>query len=261
MPDRETISYQFEEDASPERLKAKRERYFEEGWRKAGDLRQIEIRFPDGRSTVRYSQAFMKSEPRDGRERQLQRCLGRDESGRIHWHELKPCDHWLQVYGEENDLLESLLGFVREGLRTGDPLVLIATPEHRTALTSLLDADGVVVAEAAAEKRITLLDADETLAKFMVGGCPDIRRFETLIGDILQQVRRPGHKVRAFGEMVALLWERDELSAMMKLEHMWHVLCQREDIALFCAYPRRGFGPGTKELLRGICAAHTRVMG
>lgn len=261
MPDRESISYHFEEDASPERLKEKSERFFEEGWRKAGELRQIEIRFPDGRSTVRFSQAFLKSEPRDGRERQLRRCLGREESGRIHWHEFKPCDHWLQVYGDENDLLESLLGFVREGLKAGDPLVLIATPEHRTALSDLLAADGVDMEAAARDRRITLRDAEETLASFMVKGCPDFRRFEAVIGAILQQVRRPGRKVRAFGEMVALLWERDERSAMMKLEHMWHVLCQRENIALFCAYPRCGFGPGSQELLRGICAAHTRVVG
>lgn len=263
MPDRETLTYHFEEDASPEHLKEKSERYFQEGWRKAGAWRQIEIRFPDGRSTVRYSQAFVRCQPRDGGEARLRRCLGHDDGGVDHvsWRDLKACEHWLQVYGEEEDLMESLVGFVRQGSQAGDALVLIATPEHRAALRTLLVADGIDVEAAAWDNRITMLDAEETLERFMVRGTPDPDRFNAVIGGLVQQVRRPGRGVRAFGEMVALLWERGEMSAMMKLEHLWHVLCQREDVGLFCAYPRCGFDPGSREQLRAICAAHTRVVG
>lgn len=261
MPDKDRISYDFEEDASLTRLKEKSDRRFESGWRKASDPRQIEIRFPNGRSTVRYSQVFLRAEPMDGGARRARRCLNADARRKVPWTEFRSCDHWVQVYGGEPDLMDSLVGFVRDAERAGEAMILIATPEHRQQLTRLLVAAGINVNSAMAEDRLFLLDAEATLGRFMVDGWPDAAKFETVIGGAVARARASGRKVRAFGEMVAILWDRGEHAAMMQLEHFWHVFCQREDLALFCAYPRRCFSEQTFDSLHAICTAHTRVVG
>lgn len=261
MPDREHITYDFEQDAREEALREKSESRFREGWRKAGECRQIEIRFPNGRRAVRFSQALIKAEPADGGQRRVRRCLGLEPAQSIPWRDFHACDHWLQVYGKDDDLIDALVNFVCEAERARDAMVVIATPRHRQDLTRQLVARGVDVNLALAEGRLRVFDADATLSRFLVGDHIDAQVFEAVVGDIVERARTSGRRVRAFGEMVGLLWERGQRNAMLQLEQLWHVFCQRRDLALFCAYPRRGFGPQHSPILGEICAVHTRVVG
>jgi len=65
--------------------------------------------------------------------------------------------------------------------------------------------------------------------------------------------------VRAFGEMVAILWAQGHAAATVRLEHLWSKLCENERLPLFCAYPRAGFTTDQASGLRDLCAAHSRV--
>lgn len=51
---------------------------------------------------------------------------------------------------------------------------------------------------------------------------------------------RDGRRVRAFGEMVAVMWTRGQSGATVQLEHLWHRFCQTKAFSLFCAYPKSG---------------------
>jgi len=66
--------------------------------------------------------------------------------------------------------------------------------------------------------------------------------------------------VRAFGEMVAILWAQGNSGATVRLEHLWQDLCQEQNLALFCAYPRCGFTLDSAQSIEDICAAHSRVI-
>ena len=44
-------------------------------------------------------------------------------------------------------------------------------------------------------------------------------------------------KVRAFGEMIALLWARGDRAATLWLEQLWHELCQTQEFSLFLRIP------------------------
>ena len=57
-------------------------------------------------------------------------------------------------------------------------------------------------------------------------------------------------RVRAFGEMVAVLWARGDQAATVRLEHLWHNLCQRHEFSLFCTYPKAGFTRNVSESIR-----------
>ena len=95
----------------------------------------------------------------------------------------------------------------------------------------------------------------------MIDGWPDETRFHETVDRIIVRARGPGRPVRAFGEMVALLWARGEQAATVRLEYLWNKLLKQERFPLFCAYPRVGFSQDAPVSLRAICAAHTRVIG
>ena len=84
--------------------------------------------------------------------------------------------------------------------------------------------------------------------------------FERVMGDVLNRARRNGRGVRAFGEMVALLWARGQSDATVRLEELWDAFCRRESLPLFCAYPRDGFTPGDDHAFGAICRAHSRLV-
>ena len=59
---------------------------------------------------------------------------------------LPPCEHLVQIYQEDDAFLDSLEGFVAGGLRSGDGVVVIATPSHTAALEDRLRAQGIDLA-------------------------------------------------------------------------------------------------------------------
>ena len=176
------------------------------------------------------------------------------------WAEMSACDHFVQVYEADDVFLDTLAGFIGGGLSTGHAAVIIATPTHREELEKRLAAMGLAVAAARSSDQFISLDAEETLAKFMVNGWPDDRLFAEVVRDILERARSKGRQVRAFGEMVALLWARGFCGATVRLEHLWHDICETESFSLFCAYPKSGFTEEPSQSIARVCALHSRVL-
>lgn len=176
----------------------------------------------------------------------------------VFWGEMAPCEHLLQIYEDDAVLLDTLTGFVAGGLQSGESAVVIATAPHLEELERRLAAAGVDVAAARSDDQFIALRADRTLARFMVQGWPDENRFNEVISEIVVRARGRGRRVRAFGEMVALLWAQGHVGATVRLEHLWNKLCKAEAFSLFCAYPKAGFTKDSVVSLADICAAHTR---
>jgi hypothetical protein len=179
----------------------------------------------------------------------------------------------VQIYKAEEVFLDSLEGFVAGGLKAGDGVIVIATPAHLAVLEHRLLTRRFDVGAAAAADQYVALDARETLARFMVDGplrdgkasWPDEARFSAVVNELLT---RAGHgpdgrprRVRAFGEMVALLWKEGLTSATIRLEYLWHDFCQKSGLCLFCAYPRAFFTQDPEQSIREICATHSKVIG
>ncbi len=178
----------------------------------------------------------------------------------IFWGELAPSEHIAQFYSDDEVLLGSLTSFVGGGLRSGESVILIATPEHLDFLRQRLAGAGVDVDGAILEGHYIALDAEHTLASFMVRDWPDKELFGGLVDELIRRAAVNGRPVRAFGEMVALLWARGQMAATVRLEYLWHQFCKSHEFALFCAYPKAGFAKSSKESLAEICAAHSKVI-
>ena len=178
----------------------------------------------------------------------------------IFWGEVAPCEHLVQVYKDEGRFMDTLVEFIDAGLRKGEAAIVIATASHRSSLEARLREAGHDLAAARADGSYLALDAAGTLAKFMVKGWPDEERFVALVHGLIDDAGRDGRRVRAFGEMVALLWEQGHHGATVRLEHLWNELCGSSGLALFCAYPRIGATRDLTDSLAEVCAAHSRIV-
>jgi hypothetical protein len=178
----------------------------------------------------------------------------------VFWGEIAPCEHLVQFYADDGVFLDSLEGFVAGGFAAGEAIVLIATPAHLAALDVRLLGRGIDIEAARRQDDYITLDAQATLDRFIVDDWPDDESFKEVVDEVLERARRSGKPVRAFGEMVALLWARGACGATVRLEYLWQQLCREQSFSLFCAYPKAGFTGDPTVSLQNICAAHSRVL-
>lgn len=178
----------------------------------------------------------------------------------VFWGEISPCEHLVQIYQDDGVFLDSLEGFVSGGIMAGDGVVVIATPLHLVALNERLAARGIDIPQAVSSDQYLALDAEEMLSKFMVKDWPDETLFRTFVTETLQRAKGKNRRVRAFGEMVALLWAQGSTGATVHLEHLWHRLCHEQTFSLFCAYPKSGFTRDASISIKEICDTHSRVV-
>lgn len=169
-------------------------------------------------------------------------------------------NHRVQFYDNDAFLVQAVVDFVRPARKAGEGVLVIATPEHLGRLQTLLG-------DAPAEMRrdgpdaFVVLDARDTLATFMVGGMPNERRFLDVVGSLVRQVSDHGQRpVRAFGEMVALLYSDGNAEGAARLEALWDKLAASHHLSLLCAYPMSAFpDAGHRQAFECICAAHSQV--
>jgi len=181
-------------------------------------------------------------------------------SSKVFWGEIAPCEHIAQFYADDGVLLDTLTGFVGGGLKAGETTIVIATADHLKALEQRLSNSGLDIAIARSNHQYIDMLAEEALDKFMVAHWPDDQLFNSFITDLITRARTNSRRVRAFGEMVAILWARGDTAATVRLEYLWQQLCQAQDFSLFCAYPKAGFTDDPSNSIAKICAAHSRVI-
>jgi DcmR-like sensory protein len=149
--------------------------------------------------------------------------------------------HDVQFYRSDEFLCGSVASFLAEGIREGQPLVVIATEAHRSAFLNRLGAMGVQLEALVGNRDVAWLDADQTLASFMDGAFPERDRFFRTMESTLDALiaGRRYVVVRAFGEMVDLLCRADNVEGAIILEQLWNELAQKYSFSLLCAYADR----------------------
>jgi MEDS: MEthanogen/methylotroph, DcmR Sensory domain len=171
--------------------------------------------------------------------------------------------HLVQFYeADPASLVANVVSYFEAGLAEGDAVALIATAEHTDAFLRALSHQGEAAGDARS-RPLMCLDADATLARFMIDGQPDWRRFEQTVGGIIRTLRRSARsgRLHAYGEMVGLLWQRGQTAAAVSLERFWNVLLAEYDFTLFCGYPINvfdgAFRPGDVD---EVLCTHTAVL-
>jgi MEDS: MEthanogen/methylotroph, DcmR Sensory domain len=170
--------------------------------------------------------------------------------------------HAVQVYDDVSELARSFAAFVAAGFRDGDPAIAIATADHREAFAGELAQRGWDPAELERKAMLVSADAEELLDRFMDGETPSAQRFEHHIGGLVDEVstRHPGRTVRAFGEMVDVLWRRGQQEAASALEELWNELAKTRSFALLCGYHLDVFEPDVqRDALPEVFRTHSHT--
>ena len=171
-----------------------------------------------------------------------------------------PTGHAVQVYSELDELAASVGTFLDAGFRAGEPAVVIAAAGHTQAFLAELERRGHGVDELQAQGLLTCCDAKDTLASFMDGDVPSGERFEEAVGGLLDEVARrfPERTIRAFGEMVDLLFQRGQQATAIALEELWNRALESRRCALLCGYELDVFDLDTQtSALPEIIRTHT----
>jgi len=170
--------------------------------------------------------------------------------------------HAVQFYSDDDSLFTTVAGFLSQGFVDGHPVIVIATDAHRSSILKYLRARLIDVEMAQTAGSLIMLDAQATVDRFMIGGVPDPYRFDQTVGKLIESVREgreDGVLIRAYGEMVDLLWKQGRSESAIRLEMLWNKLAQRCGFALLCGYSMGNFYKETRGF-EAICREHTHVV-
>jgi len=171
--------------------------------------------------------------------------------------------HAVQFYDGEGFLASVVSEFLAAGATEGQPIIVIATEDHRSAFTRRLSELGIDTTALKKSGQLHLLDARHTLSQFMNGLVPDASRFAECMSTVIGRAIRGRETlaVRAYGEMVDLLWKDENTEGAIQLERLWNDLAQRYHFSLLCAYSMGNFcRANDSDAFVRICAEHSHVV-
>jgi hypothetical protein len=166
--------------------------------------------------------------------------------------------HSVHIYGESRELITHLGGAVTSSLAVRDPVFIIATEEHHHLLVSYLIKQGVNLSKYSKEGLYNVFDAEQLLATFMVNDMPEPNLFRASVCALLTAAREFSHgKVTLFGETAALLWQKGNRAAALRLEGLANEILQEIPCRIHCAYPSGVFQREADEWR--VCSLHSNV--
>ena len=151
--------------------------------------------------------------------------------------------HAVQFYESDHSLITIVAKFLADGFKQSQPGVVIATPEHCAAIEESLATHQLDVRRMKQLGDLVVLDAHEVLDTIMVDGIPHPPLFKHVFGTTLTELARihPKRTIRAYGEMVNVLWQDGLTAAAIRLETLWNELAKSYDFKLLCGYSMGNF--------------------
>lgn len=170
-------------------------------------------------------------------------------------------EHVVQFYDQDGDLARAVGEYLSVAVTGGDVAIVIATEAHRQAFEAEMARVGVDTGQARRAGAVVWLDAEETLSQFVHEGKVDPHGFLNVVGSVIRDAARSGRQVKAYGEMVALLWDAGHVLGAIELERLWNGLAVEFSFSLFCAYHIHSVaGEEHADALHEVCRLHTAVV-
>jgi anti-sigma regulatory factor (Ser/Thr protein kinase) len=169
--------------------------------------------------------------------------------------------HAVHFYEDGSELAQTVGRYLSDAVRDGAVGLVIATQEHRRAFEAALGSAGIDPATACSDGVLIWLDAADTLARFMPEGRIDGDAFRRVVGSVVRRATDTGRPVRAFGEMVGLLWEAGQVLAALELEELWNDLGRELPFSLLCGYHSEAvLGEEHAAARQQVCHLHSSVL-
>ncbi|MEA3195425.1 MAG: hypothetical protein QOD26_3758 [Betaproteobacteria bacterium] len=171
--------------------------------------------------------------------------------------------HIVQLYQDDEFYGEAICHFTAEGIARGESVILVATQPHWKNISGRLRSKGFNLDQLFRQGQLTLLDAEQTLPKFMLAGLPDGDIFKPLAKQTIARARAGGKypRVRWWGEMVNNLYVDGNPAGSHRLEEFFDEVAHEENIAIFCSFFMDKFDPKVYDQAFGnVCCTHSHVI-
>ena len=119
--------------------------------------------------------------------------------------------HVVQFYGHDAELAERVADYLLGALDRDGAAIVIASPEHRNAFEARLAEAGADLDAARARGAYVTLDSRETLREFSAADRLGPDAFDRVVGGLIRRAGAGGRVVRAYGDMVATLWDDGQI--------------------------------------------------
>ncbi len=168
--------------------------------------------------------------------------------------------HIVEMFESTESAIDRVSAFVLDGLTEGDAVLLVLRLPHWNLISSRLTAENILVSDAIAGGRLTVLDAARTLTRILWHGVPSRGLFNEVVGQTVRQLKPEGTPLRVYGDMVDILAADGFFQAACELEKLWSELTLRESLTVLCGYSASTFfNPDSSTVLGSICRSHTDV--
>jgi hypothetical protein len=168
--------------------------------------------------------------------------------------------HAAKFYDTSESLCEIAAQFLADGLHAHQPALSVVTSAHRAGIVAGLRVNRIDVEAAEKTGDLLFLDVAETLATFMVDGTPDAALFLASITGTIEQLcqGRKDRPMRAYGELVDVLWQAGDDAGAIRVELLWNKLAMTHDFALLCGYSMGNFYKDTG--INAIAREHSHIV-
>jgi hypothetical protein len=145
-------------------------------------------------------------------------------------------NHMVRICPNTTSQAEVLTRYIKDGLLNNEGIIIIARPPLRRAVLSKLEVLGFDSQAIKNQGQVRFFDAEFLLSNILIDGIIEEQAFRKFIGIPIQATQSKFGKVRAFGEMVDILWQRDLQNMAIQLENLWEDLCAKQGLIFLCTY-------------------------
>jgi hypothetical protein len=165
----------------------------------------------------------------------------------------------VQLFDTEQSMACSVAAFLHAGVQAEQALLVAATATHWTCIEAELRQRGVACPALRRRGSLTILDADDTLARLMRRGQPVSSLFAESVGAAVRRLAAESpNGLRIYGELVEVLAQEGNYGAAARLEDLWNELGVECSFTLLCGYSSAHFaGPDAGSALARICGQHS----
>jgi hypothetical protein len=139
----------------------------------------------------------------------------------IRLRRIAPNDHAAQLYEDPKKFIDDVVSFIRDGFKSGEANIVIASSAHLLAIQNQLRAEGFDLFFLSLREQFVPLDVETVLDKFMVNQWPDELLFKHLVINVASRALKNEKNIRVFSEMAASLYMKGYRAASVQLERMW----------------------------------------
>ena len=167
--------------------------------------------------------------------------------------------HYLQLFDTAESLGASVAAFLTAGRALNERLLVLCTGVHWPAVAEALRARALDPDVAIRDGELTVLDADELLARITRRGQPSRSLFRQILGSIVDRLCSESETgARIYGELVELLAQEGNYQGAERLEQFWNELGREHPFTLLCGYSAAHFAaPDAGSALAAICLQHS----